>query len=164
MELLYNAYLNEPQYIHCHRSEKITFDDNEIINKYSKWLRVVNNVEPSFCNFLVGVGGVLYPPKVLYKDILNEELFLKLSPTSDDIWFWAMAVLNNKKINVIKNNIVKFPCINVERELGTYDEKRLSQINDDEGGNEKQLKNIFTHYPNLKKTVEYDNSNGNSQF
>lgn len=162
LDLLYNAYVNDPQYIHCHKADRITFDNNKNINNYSKWLRVVSNVEPSLCNFLIGVGGVLYPPKALYKDTLDEELFLKLSPTNDDIWFWAMAVLNNKKINVVKNNIAKLPCINIERELGTYDEIRLSQINDDDGGNERQFKNIFNHYPNLKNTIGYHLSNRNS--
>jgi len=101
LELLYNAYLKEPQYIHCHRAHSITFDENKNINKYSKWTAEVSNVDLSFCNFITGSGGILYPPKSFYKDVLNEQLFLKLSPTADDIWFWAMAVLNNTKINVI---------------------------------------------------------------
>ncbi|MFZ1980133.1 MAG: glycosyltransferase domain-containing protein, partial [Smithella sp.] len=89
LELLYGAYLKEPQYIHCHRVHKITFDKNKNIQKYSKWIRQASNIESSLCNFLTGAGGVLYPPNSLYKDVLNEELFLKLSPTADDIWFWA---------------------------------------------------------------------------
>jgi hypothetical protein len=164
LELLYNAHLKEPQYIHCHRAHRITFDKNNNINKYSKWTNQVSNVEPSFCNFLTSGGGVLWPPKALYKDALNEELFLKLSPTADDAWFWAMVVLNNKKINVIKNNIAKLLCTNIERELGTYDEITLSQKNNDGGGNDEQLKNIFNHYPNLKNTIECHNSNANQQF
>jgi hypothetical protein len=160
LELLYNAHLKEPQYIHCHIAARPTFDKNKNISNYTEWIPCVNNIEPSFCNFLTGAGGVLYPLKALYKDVLDEELFLKLSPTNDDIWFWAMAVLNNKKINLI-NNIVKLRCINIERELGTYDELVLSHNNVEGGDHHKQLKNIFNHYPNLKKIVEYDNSNDN---
>jgi hypothetical protein len=164
LELLYNAYLKEPHYIHCHRAHRITFDENKNVKKYSEWTAEISDYEPSFCNFLTGVGGVLYPPKALYKDVLDEKLFLKLSPTADDIWFWAMTVLNNKKINVIKNNIAKLHCTNIERELGTYDEITLFQINNIGGGSDKQLKNIFHHYPNLQNTVEYHNSNSNPQF
>jgi len=163
LELLYGAYLKDPQYIHCHRAHRITFDKNKNIQKYSKWTRQVSNIEPSLCNFLTGVGGVLYPPKSLYKDVLNEELFLKLSPTADDIWFWAMAVLNNTKINVIKNNITILNFTNIERELGLNGEMTLYQKNDIGGGNDKQLKNIFNHYPNLQNTVKCDSSIGNNQ-
>lgn len=150
LELLYKAYLKEPQYIHCHRAHRITFDKNENITEYSKWSKEVSKVEPSFCNFLTGGGGALFPPKSLYKDALDEELFFKLSPTADDLWFWAMAVLNNTKINVIKNNISKLFYTNVEREFGLNDEKTLAQKNIIGGGNDKQMKNILNHYPALK--------------
>jgi hypothetical protein len=86
----------------------------------------------------------------LYKDVLDEELFLKLSPTADDLWFWAMAVLNNTKINVIKNNISKLFYTNAEREFGLNDETTLAQKNIVGGGNDKQMKNILNHYPALK--------------
>jgi hypothetical protein len=50
--------------------------------------------------FPTGVGGILYPPKCFHKDIADKELFLKLAPNADDIWFWAMACLiGRKKIN-----------------------------------------------------------------
>jgi hypothetical protein len=163
LKLLYDAYLKDPQYIHCHRAHRITFDKNNHINKYSKWTRQVSNIEPSLCNFLTGVGGVLYPPKALYKEVFNEELFLKLSPTADDIWFWAMAVLNNTKINVVKNNIATLQYTNIERECGLNGEKTLSQKNDFGGGNDKQLKNIFNHYPDLQKTIESFSAKGKPQ-
>ena len=163
LELLYGAYLKEPQYIHCHRVHKITFDQNKNVQKYSKWIRQASNIEPSFCNFLTGAGGVLYPPDSLYKDALNEELFLKLSPTADDIWFWAMAVLNNTRINVIKNNIAVLHFTNIERELGLNGERILYRKNDIGGGNDKQLKNIFKYYPNLQNTLKCDSSIGNNQ-
>lgn len=150
LELLYNQYLKKPEYIHCHRAHRIIFDENNNIEKYSKWIFHVRNVEPSFCNFLTGAGGVLYPPKTLYKDVLNEEVFMKLSPFNDDIWFWAMAVLNNTKINVVENNIRKLYNVNNAKALGL---KTLSQYNVNEGGNDKQLKNIFDYYPNLKKLL-----------
>jgi len=158
LELLYNAYLKEPQYIHCHRAHRITFDEYKNINKYSQWTAEVSNVDLSFCNFITGSGGILYPPKSFYKDVLNEQLFLKLSPTADDIWFWAMAVLNNTKINVIKNNIAILHFTNIEREFGLSGDITLSQKNNIGGGNDKQLKNIFNHYPDLQNTVECYNS------
>lgn len=164
LELLYNAYLKEPQYIHCHRAHRITFDENKNVKKYLEWIMGACKVEPSFCNFLTGVGGVLFPPGALYKDVLDDGLFLKLSPTADDIWFWAMAVLNHTRINVIKNNIATLLYTNTEREFGLNAETTLAQKNRIGGGNDKQLKNIFNHYPNLQNTFDYHHSNGNHQF
>lgn len=161
LELIYKAYVKEPQYIHCHRAHRITFDKNKNVKKYLEWILAAGNVEPSFCNFLTGVGGVLYPPGALNKDVLDEEVFLKLSPAADDIWFWAMAVLNNTKINVIKNNISTLIHTNPERESGQNDERRLGQKNFFGGGNDTQLKNIFNHYPSLQNIVKYGHSNGN---
>ena len=154
LELLYTSYLKNPRYIHCHRAHRITFDENHKINQYSKWIYRISDVEPSFCNFITGAGGVLYPPKSLHEDVLSEELFLKLSPTADDIWFWAMAVLNKTRINVVKNNITTLIYTNIERELGLTDEDRLFQKYNIGDGNDNQLRNIFNHYTDLKNNLE----------
>jgi hypothetical protein len=69
-----------------------------------------------------------------------------------------MAVLNNTKINVIKNNIAILHFTNIEREFGLSGDITLSQKNNIGGGNDKQLKNIFNHYPDLQNTVECYNS------
>lgn len=45
-----------------------------------------------------GVGGVLYPPHSLNASMLDEQMFTKLAPTTDDIWFWAAAISNGKTI------------------------------------------------------------------
>lgn len=107
---------------------------------------------PSYANKLVGVGGVLYPPNSLYCDITNENLFMELAPTNDDIWFWLMAVLNNKKIKVIKNNIPE-PAEIDETMQGPC----LTQIND-HGDNlfYKQLDNILNHYEGLEDKIKSD--------
>jgi len=48
---------------------------------------------PSFWHFPVGVGGVLYPPGSLAPDVTDSELFLRLAPFADDLWFKAMTLL-----------------------------------------------------------------------
>lgn len=45
-----------------------------------------------------GVAGVLYPPHALDPAMLDEALFMRLAPTSDDIWFWAAAVRGGRAI------------------------------------------------------------------
>ena len=41
----------------------------------------------------VGYGGVLYPPDSLLPVVTDSELFLKLAPKADDLWFKAMSYL-----------------------------------------------------------------------
>jgi hypothetical protein len=89
--------------VHCHRAHRITFK-NGYIEPYKNWKFSIEKVNPSFLNFLTSGGGALYPPHIFHKDILRKDIFVKLSPNADDIWFWAMAVLNNIKINIVDNN------------------------------------------------------------
>lgn len=149
LEKLYNEYdgLN----ILAHRVHKIKYK-NGIIDSYNKWKYCVINNELSFLNFFTGVGGVLYPPNSLYKDVLNRDLFKKLAPDSDDIWFWAMAVLNNKKIKVVKNPYNIIMNLNPARAFGLLaDEKTLWSKN--QYDNDKQLQNVLKHYPKLEKII-----------
>ena len=103
LERLYNAYLENPDNIYCHRITKIILKNNKFKGKCEQ-----NYKNPSFANKLSGGGGVLYPPHSLYEDITNEALFKELAPTNDDIWFWMMAVLNNRKVSIVKKPL-KYP-------------------------------------------------------
>lgn len=158
LELLYVAYLKEPDYIHCHRAHRIIFDEKNEILPYAQWQSSVKNVEKSFLNFCTTGGGVLYSPNILHKDVFNKELFLELCPNADDIWFWAMVILNNIKINVVADNIQGLIYVNPERTLGLSGEKNLWEYNAMNGGNDLQLKKVFEHYPELKKRICFDSS------
>jgi hypothetical protein len=145
LELLYNSYLSEPEFIHCHRAHLITFDDMGNIRPYNEWLFCIKSDNAAYLNFFTGAGGVLYPPSSLNKDVLNETLFMKLCPTTDDIWFWAMAVLNNTKIRIILNNISELILINPEVEFGLKEGSTLGKINFFTQ-NDIQLKKILGYY------------------
>lgn len=148
LEKLYNAYLEEPDCIHCHKAYKITLNQSNNLLPYEDWQKDVKRAEPSFLNFNTGVGGVLYPPNSLHKDVLNENLFLNLSPSDDDVWAWAMSVLNSTKINVVKNNISNLTIVNPEREKGLTKEKTLYCENKT-GKSFRQLNNVLLHYPEI---------------
>ena len=115
---------------------------------YKDWSWEIIKVKPSFNNFLTGVGGVLYPPITLYKDVFNIELFQKLAPLADDIWFWAMAVLNGTKINVVKKNYNKLTYIDSVQEYSLW------QDNVSNGGNDKQLADVLKYYPQILKKLD----------
>ena len=43
----------------------------------------------------IGAWGILYPPNCLSSQVLDVDLFLKIAPKNDDLWFKAMALLKN---------------------------------------------------------------------
>ena len=148
LEKLYKAYKKHPEMLHCHRAHRITFDKQKNLNNYNDWLWDIYNVKPSFNNFFTGVGGVLYPPLSLYKDVLNKDLFTRLAQNADDIWFWAMAVMNNRKINVIANK-----CFDLHYIEGTQDNS-LWHDNVDNNRNDEQMKNVLEYYPNILEKLD----------
>jgi len=122
LEHLYTSYLEDPLNIYCHRATPFFFDGKSfktIIDgrHYHKG--------PSVLNMQVGCAGVLYPPSSFGADVLNSYLFMRLTPTADDIWFWLMAVRYGKKIQVAKHNQpLPIPI------LGASKTSKLTDIND----------------------------------
>lgn len=154
LEKLVTAYQENPDYIHCHRAHLILFDNKKRMLPYNKWKLRISQVKQSYNNFLTGVGGVLYPPNSLHPDVLNEQKFKELAPFADDIWFWAMAVLNGTKINVIKNNYAGLKYVDGTQECGLY------HMNVEGARNDEQLANVLKEYPQImtkiKKITSFD--------
>lgn len=148
LERLYNAYRKNPRIVHCHRAHRVTFNKKNEIMSYKNWLWEIYGVSPSYNNFLTGGAGTLYPINSFYKDICKEEIFVKLCPNADDIWFWAMCVLNGTKINIIKDNYSILRYVDGTQKEGLY------QININENQNDKQLKNILNFYPELLRKLD----------
>ena len=99
---LYESYLKYPKDIHCHIITRLKEENGKIIitpkNKSMVGLA-------SYYNKILGNGGVLYPRDSLDKNVLNINEFQELAPTSDDIWFWAMALLKGTKIRWIERKM-----------------------------------------------------------
>ena len=52
----------------------------------------------SLYNVFTGKGGILYKPQFFHKThnlIFNDKIYLDTCPTSDDIWFYIVRLLNN---------------------------------------------------------------------
>ena len=92
LENIYAAYQREPDYIHCYRAHLITCTENGDLARYNEWGFAAPGFQgPSMLLFPTGVSGVLYPPGKLYKDTLNTEIFMELTPSNDDVWLKAMS-------------------------------------------------------------------------
>lgn len=148
LKKLYNSYLKEPNLIHCHRAHLVLFDKQNNIRPYQEWTHEQTKSSTSFNNFLTGVGGVLYPPNCFYKDIFKEDIFMQLTPNADDIWFWAMALLNDTKIKIIKNKIIKLKYIKNSQKISLYHQNLLQNKND------AKLQAVINYYPQIKDKLE----------
>ena len=152
LEKLLKSHEASPNCIICHRAHKVKLSKNGLA-PYKKWSKKIKSCKPSYLNFLTGVGGVLYPAGCLYKDILNEQLFTELAPKADDVWFWAMAVLNKTKIAVAKERIKQLTYVNPERERGLTNEDTLFSFNK-KGGNDLQIEKVINHYPQILEILK----------
>lgn len=125
IENLYNSYLRYPECISANRSVRLYTDKNTIKVlplAYSYWIKFQ---EPSFLNSIIGCGGVLYPPHSLSDEVLNQERFMKIIPTQDDMWLWGMAVLNGIKIRVVSGYDMNIQTVGNSQHCG------LCKINKD---------------------------------
>ena len=147
---LLEAYVEKPEMIHAARCHQILFK-NKKIAPYNEWIGEAQKLTPSFNNFLTGVGGVLYPPHCLYqKDVLKEDVFLSLSPKADDIWYWAMAVMNNVKINLIAKPYSKLQFVS-----GSQEGQCLWKTNVSGRQNDTQLQAVLSRYPEIMKKLDH---------
>lgn len=145
VKVLVGAYKKNPNCIPCHRGTKFVRINDE-------WKAIPGGYDvydhPSFLHKLTGGAGSLYAPGMLYKDITNSELFMKLAPTNDDIWFWFMGVLNGTRCDILKNG---FPALYFIK--GSQDTS-LCSVND--AGEElfwKQFKVLLEFYPEIEKKL-----------
>ena len=94
--------------------------------------------------FPTGAAGILYPPNSLHKDVVKKELFQKLAPLADDLWFWFCGLYNNtEKIFVPrKHEALSFDMFYQYTHKGSA----LTHVNKHLNKNDEQLSNIFCYY------------------
>jgi len=150
LEKLYREYLKTPDCVIGTRGHLVALNKEGYPLPYEQWKKNVILNKPSYRNFMTGCGGVLYPPRVLYKDVDDISLFKKLAPYADDVWFWAMTVLNGIKIrNFAGRKARKLLYVNPERELRLTNELTLAKLNIEQDGNNKQIRQVIEYYPQL---------------
>lgn len=140
-----------PNAVLAHRAKLMKPD-----KPYRKWRKyrwyhfLGKRIHASFRNIQTGVGGVLYPPHCLKPEMIDVELFTKLAPTTDDIWFWAAGVANGVKVIPVPFGHNKPKGLEKPRELS------LKTVNFKAGidRNSAALKNILEAYPIVKQRIE----------
>lgn len=151
LEVLLKYHGLHPGMVIAHRAKRI--EPERPYRKWPKyrWYHFLSGRErASFSNLQTGVGGVLYPPGSLKKEMLDPAHFMRIAPTADDIWFWAAATAAGTKV---------FPVPfgqNKPKDLGKPGNLSLKMLNfkRDEDRNRKALDIILREYPDIRERVE----------
>lgn len=143
IEFLWKSYQKFPHYIHSHLAVKIKNAP------YIEWKEIQPPCNANF-NFLsVGCAGILYPPKCFYKDILREDIFTRIAPLGDDLFFWSMATLKGTKTKLV-DNALGHP----KHTLNFWDSPNLYEKNCYDNLNDTQFNNILDQYPKLTEFIK----------
>jgi hypothetical protein len=146
LEKLWNEHLRHPNELVCHYAAKITFDKWGGILPYSKWKMGIKSKQSSFMIFPCCGGGALFHKQLMASEIVEKELFFKLCPLADDIWFYIMAVRNNIPVRIVKHPCNKLKYVNPYREYNLIKQYKLSDENVINNKNDKQLINILNYF------------------
>ncbi|MDD6285954.1 MAG: glycosyltransferase [Methanobacteriaceae archaeon] len=150
LESLYFSHKKYPRDVMTHRARKIICEDG-IISKYEEWPLIKQEEESSYFNFFTSGGGVLFPPNSLDSRIMNMELAEAICPFADDLWFWAMTVLNKTKIHVVGNNIHRITYVNPARDI-VFNKDTLWCYNQEH--NDEQLDKVLEMFPEIREILE----------
>ena len=67
-----------------------------VLNKNYKFIKK-NKIKEK--EYIYGLGGTLYPPNTFTdKRFFYENIYMKLSPSSDESWQWCFAIIENKNL------------------------------------------------------------------
>lgn len=152
---LYEDHLDYPNEIICCRCHKVVLNSDNTFAPFNEWDHIYEAWDPSYLVFSTSGAGALYPPNSLFCDVTNVELFQKLCYWNDDMWFWAMSVLNKTKTRLIEETLNFPPYVNPAKDAGITNEKVLWHYNK-HGAYNDDLDNIMQYYPNFLEIILND--------
>jgi hypothetical protein len=127
LQELVDAHVRHDGCVVAHRSHHMVCEGEQLVS-YEQWKLNAGVPVPSFMNFAVGIGGVLYPPGCLHPDVTDPQRFLEHSPNNDDIWLNWMAKLVGTKCVSLKRRFIH--TWKSSQEVGLYQVNRGGRGND----------------------------------
>lgn len=102
IENLIKSYVKHPNAVSCMRGHIIKMYDEETVAPYKKWIEEQKVTDRPMLGLLpTGVGGVLYPPRSIAKNVFNIERFKEVALYTDDLWLkWMQLKINTKSVLV----------------------------------------------------------------
>lgn len=156
---LVDSYKNNNRCIHT-LGFKVPKHNKNTISPYSNWKEIRKLDDISLYNktilFPQGVGGVLYPPDIFSGEIFNHDVFKKLCPYADDIWFFCMALKDGIEIKCVKSVKISYYILDLFQQILHKDMLRLQNVNENQ--NDIQLRQVLSYY-NLKIETKINQSN-----
>ena len=152
LEQLVNAYNSSKSCICAHWVHSIPKDLHTKYISLLDWPTVKEPVEDSPLLFYEGFGGVLYPPRSLDEEVLNESVFLDICKYADDVWFNAMSLKKGTKVRYAN------PRPGLIKLIGNPDVQAIALRNVNSNGeilNDVQIKDVFKKYGIFEKMMSY---------
>lgn len=141
---LWNCHLEYPQDKITHIAHRLRFTQDKILRKYNDWESAVSTASGNL--FPTGCGGTLYPPQPVYSDFCKSELFMKLAPKADDVWFFFMGWLSGQKVRLVKHPNNKLKYVDIYKEYGLNGKSSLQAENVGENLNDIQIRQVMSYY------------------
>lgn len=132
------------------RGRVIRVEDQEI-KPYPDWqfIQLEQEIKSKTALLPIGYAGILYPSNSLHQDVFNKSLYQSLCPTADDLWFKAMAMLNNSETVIMPLSA----SAGMKPIEGTQ-EDALYLTHNAGDANTKQMRAVVSHYPELQKLIQ----------
>lgn len=141
---LIESWKKNPEAIHTHRAHRIRFDSDGRLMPYNDWDLEVCDTEGRLL-FPTGVGGCAYSRRLFHGDVCRDDLFLKLCPKADDVWFFFMEWMRGTRIVVLpKRNRIITPLDAFYQLL--HKTASLSASNCKQSGNDPQIQAVMLYY------------------
>lgn len=140
---IWHEHKSHPDAIICMSASK-PIVKNGVPQYYQSWKHYENDTSGFNNVFPIGCGGIFYPVGSLYRDVVCEELFMKLCPKADDIWFWFCGLLNGTKKNYIRKTHLDYSFDAMYQYF--HKGSALTHSNRFENENDKQFCDLFAYY------------------
>lgn len=133
---LLESYKSFPEAVSCTRAHEMQVGEDPL--PYSDWPACESD-QPSVRTFATGVGGVLYPPKVLRAIKSQGTKFETCAPRADDVWLHYVTVSNGSLVRQIlpKSLDLEFKILPFGQQTS------LQAVNVGEGANDRQISDTY---------------------
>ena len=146
LKKLWCTHLRYPADKITHIAHVVSFGSNGILLPYNKWR---HNVRAATCGkmyFPTGVGGTLYPPTPAPEYFLDENLYMKLAPNADDVWFYFMGILSGQNTRIVRHPCNRLKYVDIYKEYGLNGKSTLQSVNVEQNQNDMQIRAVMEHF------------------
>ncbi|SFX09120.1 hypothetical protein [Marinospirillum alkaliphilum] len=107
LERLYRDHLQFPGDVIAHECRRIAYGADGAPLPYRKWRTLTQAGAAGMDLLPIGYGGVLYPPGALMPEATDVDLFMRLAPKADDLWFKAMSFRKGTRVRRSRDPLPK---------------------------------------------------------